>query len=57
MGLRPSTPPPLLPENGRIASRISREDVVNENRYEFNILWGRLVFELQTFMHIGSNVA
>ena len=28
MGLRPSSPPPLLPVNERIASRISREDVV-----------------------------
>ena len=30
MGLRPSTPPPLLPENERIASRISCEDDVIE---------------------------
>ena len=30
MGLRPSTPPPLLPENERIASRMSLEYVVIE---------------------------
>ena len=30
IGLRPSTPPPLLPENERIASQMSSEDVVIE---------------------------
>ena len=33
MGLRPTTPPPLLPENERIASRISWEDVVIEGMF------------------------